>query len=458
MSYEVKQGNIFGRLGSGIGKGLAEQVPKEIERHRLSSGLKELSSKKNLSPFEQFAELSSIPGATPQMIESGSKLLATQAKRNSYDNKLNAKEESVNQNPHRSISQEIRDVNFAKKQNGQPVIERKTSVQNENVLPNESGQPQINQNNPLRSEAQPILPWTQNQRDQDIARVWNDNPNLTFQEAASISSDNEKRDIERPQAVRAQDAALQDIQDKAKEKFNKSLQLKLQKDSSGVFKDITGEMQNNLQRGLERDLRTNSNSTIDDIVNDWTNRALDLAKTKTDLDEYASTRGFYDNIAKSQETFDKLKSYQKIFEKAGNNEEFYNILKRAQTKNETGFNMSPQGAALIAYPRSSKVSELIKNSERSSSIPEKRQAQSRKHAMEIEKTITSGDSLLAIAKEFKMKDPYFDERSFFGQLRDDQDELALSPRQLRELGRGESDLFPDWGDVWILPTFKGQLK
>ena len=78
MSYEVKPGNIFGRLGTGIGKGIAEQAPKEIERLRLQSGLKDVSQKKDLTPFQQFAELSGVPGVTPQMIESGSKLLRQQ--------------------------------------------------------------------------------------------------------------------------------------------------------------------------------------------------------------------------------------------------------------------------------------------------------------------------------------------------------------------------------------------
>jgi hypothetical protein len=79
MSYKVKQANIFGRIGSGIGKGLAEQVPKEIERNRLAKGLQDLENQKNLTPFQQFSRLSAIPGITPQMIQSGSELLRQQA-------------------------------------------------------------------------------------------------------------------------------------------------------------------------------------------------------------------------------------------------------------------------------------------------------------------------------------------------------------------------------------------
>lgn len=78
MVQYIKQGNVFGRLGAGIGKGLSEQVPKEIERARLSSGLRELGQKQGLTPFQQFAELSGLPGVTPQMIQSGAELLRQQ--------------------------------------------------------------------------------------------------------------------------------------------------------------------------------------------------------------------------------------------------------------------------------------------------------------------------------------------------------------------------------------------
>ena len=82
-SYKIKPANIFGRVGEGFGQGLAQQIPKEIDRYRLQQGLESLSKEsEGLTPFQQFARLSSIPGATPQMIESGTNLLRQQAKGN----------------------------------------------------------------------------------------------------------------------------------------------------------------------------------------------------------------------------------------------------------------------------------------------------------------------------------------------------------------------------------------
>jgi hypothetical protein len=63
-------GNVFGRLGAGIGQGLSEHLPKEIERMRLSSGLKKLNQENVQDPFEFYTKALGIPGITPQMVES----------------------------------------------------------------------------------------------------------------------------------------------------------------------------------------------------------------------------------------------------------------------------------------------------------------------------------------------------------------------------------------------------
>ncbi len=63
-------GNVLGRLGAGIGQGLSEQLPKEVERGRLSSGLKKLNQENIQDPFEFFTKAITIPGITPQMVQS----------------------------------------------------------------------------------------------------------------------------------------------------------------------------------------------------------------------------------------------------------------------------------------------------------------------------------------------------------------------------------------------------
>lgn len=73
-------GSISGRLGKGIGQGLSEQVPKEIDRYRLSEGLKDFEKNyQGLTPIQQLTKISSIPGITHQMIQSFTELAKQQA-------------------------------------------------------------------------------------------------------------------------------------------------------------------------------------------------------------------------------------------------------------------------------------------------------------------------------------------------------------------------------------------
>ncbi len=98
MAKYIKQGDIFGRIGSGIGKGLADQLPEEIGRGRLAAGLQNLGDQQGLSPFQAFTGLASLPGATPQMIESGSQLLRQQGM-------LNGAKGQFNENPNQQQQQ-----------------------------------------------------------------------------------------------------------------------------------------------------------------------------------------------------------------------------------------------------------------------------------------------------------------------------------------------------------------
>lgn len=81
MVQYVKQGDIFGRIGEEVGKGLSEAIPKEVERLRLAQGLKDLGQQKNLTPFQQYTGLLSVPGVLdrPQVQQTAGDVLRQQA-------------------------------------------------------------------------------------------------------------------------------------------------------------------------------------------------------------------------------------------------------------------------------------------------------------------------------------------------------------------------------------------
>lgn len=82
MTYSVQQPNLGAVLGAGIGKGLSEQLPIEIERYRLSKGLQNFANQYPNSPLmQQYAQLLSIPGVkeSPQLLQTFGDLAKLQA-------------------------------------------------------------------------------------------------------------------------------------------------------------------------------------------------------------------------------------------------------------------------------------------------------------------------------------------------------------------------------------------
>ncbi len=326
-SFKVSQGSTLGRIGSGVGKGLAEQLPKEIERGRLAQGLEQFNKESaNLSPLEQASKLFSIPGLTPQMVQVLPELLKQQNLRQSFANRGKGQREiqgGEQLTPEESSLQtkEFFQPGRIGSQGNEP-----TQIQGQQIVrPEEQGQPQIQENNPLRQEAVPRKTWSPQRYEQEIGRVWEDNPNLTLQEAVGLAQANEQRYLNEPESIRKQDDYFREQQDRVDGAFQKQLETKLQKKGEDVFNDITGESLNNLKRSMYRDLRTNPDLTVEDVANKWSNKALDLGKAKSQINKL-SNDDFSDKLFKGNKRREQLETYQKIFKETGDSEEYYNTL------------------------------------------------------------------------------------------------------------------------------------
>lgn len=153
MAQEIKQGNIFGRIGTGFGRGLAEQIPKEVERNRLSSGLQQLEKDlPNLSPTQQLIRLYSIPGNTPQMIQSFGDLARQQARGQALTQASRANEKQSNQSP------------FPQRQNNAAIPGSET--------------PSITQAKPLEEIQKGYIPPTREEIDNIAGDAYNKNPDF----------------------------------------------------------------------------------------------------------------------------------------------------------------------------------------------------------------------------------------------------------------------------------------
>jgi len=457
MAQYIKQGNLFGRIGSGIGKGLAEQLPQEIDRGRLAQGLKSFETDhQNLTPIQQLSRLSAIPGITPQMIQSFGELAKIQNQGNAFNRAAGRGGPNASQNglqdaggPYDSSSQINASPNrqmqagSTSQPNQMPLAGAVNNNQRTPNLQRNQDIPQVTPGNALNKENLPRSPWSPQQRNSAVADYINQG--FLPDQARQLASDDEARYLQQPEAYRSRLEQVQAGKDKANESLKRHLETKLQKTDKDVYKDVEGPMIINTQRAMQRDLIEHPDADIDNVANDWSERLYRTAMAKDKLRKLGETTGF-EALLKGNEANKNLKEFQDIFKRSGNLEEFNNILQGDK------FGMSPQGSALIAFPPSQKISSYI-SSHKTSSVPDEQKA--RKAAVDIGNLgLGPDDSILAIARSLSNKDPFFDQRAFFDQISEDKDRLGLNYRQRQELAETGRDILPNWADLLYLPLFR----
>jgi hypothetical protein len=466
-SYEVKQPSIFGRIGQNLGKNLAEQLPKAVEQERMAAGLNQFAQQSTNPLLQQYAQLLSIPGITPQAIQTFGELVKQQNLSNAYRNSANrsTREEalpsfqsSLQNAQFGQLPGQVSRQNFAQEE-FQPIPEQRTPP----VPRTEFGQPQIVGENPLNEEFLTKTPWTPQKRDA-VIRDYIDQ-GFTPDQAKDLQVDDEARDLGQAPALKQRYEELKGRREEAKGELLSQLETKLQKKGEKLFEDITGDMLLNAQRGMERDLRLNPNASVQDVANDWSNRLKALAQTKVKLNTDA-TKTNIGTFFKGTSTFNSLKEYQKIFDKADDLDEYYNILKQNNSPavidangNEikpatTGFGLSSFGAASIAYPLNSNLQNLTSNTKRFPLIKtNERETYARQLALEVLKNLTPKDSIFSIIKNLMDNNSSFDSQSFIDEIRENRDQLR-NARQKDEIANPFNDFSPSWGDIFVLPFYR----
>lgn len=463
MVQIIESNDLFGKIGRGLGRGLSEQLPKEIEHRRLSEGLQKLSQQTDLDPMQFLTKAYSTYGITPQMVQSLGDAARFQNARNAFigSNKRldqqKQKNTSIPDQSNQNFSQSLQQIPFAGTISQRPNRDMSTSLEKENVHKeiNRPNQKLINDKNPLRQEAQPIKPMTVEEKNADIRQRLLDNPYLTKNEARMESDLDEQIRQSGPEAERKADSLLEKIRSDLHSEFLNQLNTKLEtnpKDSSsqGIYKDVTGVELERTKRLMEAELRKNPNSNINEVANDFSNRLVAMAEAKNRLKELAS-RDILDKLApwKQKDNFNKLKEFQKTFAEAGNRKEFYNILRSPREKG--GFEMSPMASSFVSYPISKNFQSYI--DKRKNKPLEDSDRQARKDASFVLDNLTSNDSPASIAFALKFKDPNFNQRAYFDEISQNRDRL-INDEQTRDLENGVSDVFPNWADLELLPFFR----
>jgi len=459
--YKGGSSNIFGRIGSSFGKGVAEQAPKEMEHARLSQGLKQLGEESpNLSPIEFLTKAYSTYGITPQMVQSLGEAAKFQRQKGALARRAgNQNQPSSNQFQENTQNQpSFQDQKSS--QNAPEQIQQRngTNPQGRNLLQGAKGQEGIVNTNPIRERALPGIPSTPEQIANRVSQLLDSGEVDDVNQGYALARQEEQQRLSLPLAEQERDNYLEEVKQKTRDQFDKELQTVFQTDKNGIFKDITGDNLIKLYEGLERDIRANPNVSKDKIIKNWREKAQQFARTKNSLKELANqnilAKPF--NIKNNSRSLD---TFQKIFKDANQLEEFYNILRSKDLPPEIkegqevspgfkGFGMSNQGAAYKAFPTSEEVKKQYTKIPRSTVKNMYENAYAA--AEQIAPYLKKDDSILAIMKDLTLRDPFFDQSGFLKYFNENFDSLPLSDRHKSEISLPPQKVAPDWGDIFYI--------
>lgn len=415
MSYSVKPGSIFGRIGTELGRGLAESIPKEAERTRLAKGLEDLSNKKGLSQFQKFAGLASQPGTTPQIIQSGSELLRQEARGNA----LNQRNQST-PNPF--------------KQQQPP------------GSPSASGVPSITKEEPLSKIQEGYIPPTQEEIFDSAGKMYNANPEL-------YGNDPQKA-IEA-----AETSALRD------EKINEAYQ-KQHANLDAIQKNVVDRLSNH-SKNLGVQIPANLYSKIEDEAIQATKPRKDGGGGLTEQQAMKEYGKKLDAASRDYEAINSIGSWSGVVGTRPSEIERSisglqeNFAKRGDTENFadkliSDINLSP----MYAYARAEPVSKVPDLARTLRSIPTIRKTETiagsavgdrqTKKTLDISEKIANSlgkkGSPLAVAYELEKKG--YDPRAWLDYLKKHRDELGLTEAQGRQVNKKINE-FGTLSDWWL---------
>jgi len=439
MSYSVRPGNVFGRIGEGLGKGLSESIPKEAERIRLKQGLEELEKEKGLTQFQKLSRLGTLPGVTPSLTQSLGNLLQTEAIGDAYrslSDKSNISKEktTIPERDSAASSRSLDDIKFG--------AERKRAIpgisSGENIGAVSTG--------PLSEEKTPRRTWTTQQvrqRESELFDIFKNR--IPYSEIKSMVKEEEERARAQPLYEQELEARSRNAEDQFEKDFRAAIGLKTQKDASGkeIFVAIPGEDLNNLLnmgRGLIATRPDLNTRTVAEKLAEVGNNAK---KAKDELETLAE-KG-YTSLSPS-EFRRQISSLSKLATIAGNEEPTKNFLIEK-------FGISPQQAAKYAYENSPEVEKSIKNIKPNIKMPADAEKAlsatsnfSKYVAKKIIDNISPNDSVLKILSDIRDKYSNFNEKAFLAEL--EKSPEKLNERQKREAASATSPQY-NWYDFWL---------
>lgn len=444
MAQYVKQGDIFGRIGTGLGKGLADQIPKEIENYRLRTGLQSLADdadKGNLSQAQFLARAAGTYGATPQHIQSFGELAKQQARGQALI-------QSQKQQQQQSQQQAANRFDLPTSQ-GQPQSEEA---------------PSVTQRKPLEEIQKGYIPPTLQERTQTAgdrfklnSAKYNNDPQMALDEVDKEVAINQERN----NAYEQQHQRLTAAQDNAVNR------LKSQHDKLGL-KNIPSNVYSDIEDKLIEDILPKSvgggGLTEQEAIK---KRGKELEDIDRDYAELSSIGDWGLQTRTSQDTLRSLKALQKSAKKKGDTENFADT---AVAKN----GLSPSVAYAVFQPVSdvNKLNDILKETPKTSSSEYMRRIEAEHDPLEYDfhenldnykktkeirliKNLASalGAEGSPLAVGYELKNLGYDPGAWTDYLIKNSEKLNLTSKQIRQLKKSNSYLGTK--NDWWLEAFSG---
>lgn len=423
MVQEIRtQPSVFGRIGQGLGQGLAESIPKEVEHRRLRTGLQNLadeSDKGNLSSAQFLARAAGTYGSTPQIIQSFGEL---------------AKQQRMLQGLQQGNVKDQKQPSFS-------------DIKSESQTPGQSNQipRSITSVEGIEATRKPYIPMNTQQKNQLKLQLHAENPGL-YPDLQSATAAVENIDAE-----------------------NKSINAAQQAQRAGE-QDIQSTLKNELVERAKTLGHTPENPIIPgNVLSDLQDQAIDeLTKGKSTEKELAAKYGKkLDGIAREYNALDTLGNFtlpfrnpietRRAIQSARNGFKARNDLENfADTLiGENG--LSPGKSYFLSYPISEQkpVKNIVESLPKLERIrfkngyaePLTNSAQTLEVSKKIAPLLKGTDaSPLSIAEELNAKG--YDPDTWLDYVTKNQRKLDLSERQGRELGKPRN-WFPSLNDLFL---------
>lgn len=427
MVQIIEQQDKFGKVGQSFGKGLGDSIPEEVDRYRLAQGLNKFATEaEGRNPLQNQAAISSIPGVTPQMIQSFGELAKQQSQANSIKN----------------LSKE-------------PVTNPYKSNATNPEKPKEDKAPSLTTATPIEETLKPYIPKTYDEKLRRSAQLFEANPglykndpSLAFTHAESEDQSNQLRS----KSIQDQRLKQQNVQEKVETEL-KSQATKLGANVPGtVYSEVENQAIN----------------SVKPIAEGGEGLTEQQAKKKYGLELDAISRGYQAlktlGIGKflTQTPEGNKQTLKSIREGFKERNDLENLALTYIEENK----LSPAKAFYLAYPVNevkelnniiSKLPTLNKEVTLKRGFPEKVIQSPEKTyelAPKIAQSMGQNGSPLAIGEELQSRG--YDRNAWLDYVDKNRKKLNLTARQERELDFPR-DNTPTLDDIWLF-TFSGLDK